>query len=283
MDQLANLRGAYRILEDTARTTIHTQTGDIQQLSSVRDDALVFMASVQMVSPWTRALVIFPDFTGMKHQNLFSAAEHQLIVDNVKAMVQALDEAYGQSLDQLPPPSSSQSYLGHTGNPGRPRVEIDAVILQSLALEPKTTLAEQLGCCTRTVRRRQQELEHQTGTALVPQQSVLSDNELDAIVGDVLKDSPNYGRSMLIGAMTFRGYNIPERRIRESLNRVRGAPGRFFGSRPIHRRSYYVPAANSLWHHDGQHGELAIPFHTSTVAQNCSRSDPLEDCHPWLH
>ena len=113
-----------------------------------------------------------------------------------------------------------------------------------------------LGCSARTVRRRQRDLEHETGAPLTLQPSVLTNDELDTIVNRILETFPHYGRSMVIGMMAANGYNIPELRIRSSIDRVRGAPGRFFGSRPIHRRKYYVPAANSLWHHDGQHGAL---------------------------
>lgn len=59
---------------------------------------------------------------------------------------------------------------------------------------------------------------------------------------------------MLMGAMRFNGFNVPERHVRESITCVSGAPSQFFGSHRIHRRKYYVPAPNSLWHHDGQHG-----------------------------
>ena len=170
-------------------------------------------------------------------------------------MVMLLDEARNKSIDPPDTPPPSFSRLHHTGRPGRPRIEIDPQALSmALALEPKTTLAGVLGCSTRTVRRRQQEIEDQAGTPITPQRSRFSDNELDAIISGILKDFPHYGRSMLIGAMTFHGHNVPERHIRESLERIRGAPGRFFGSRPIHRRKYSVPAPNSLWHHDGQHG-----------------------------
>ena len=171
-------------------------------------------------------------------------------------MVQALDEAQNQSMDplttSLPPPS----HLHHTGAPGRPRFEINPDVLEStLAIEPKTQVADMVGCCPRTVRRRQLDLERQTGIPLTPQRSSISDEGLDEIVGALLQGFPHYRRSMLMGAMASAGHNIPERRTRESFKRVCGAPGRFFGSRPIHRRKYYVPAANSLWHHDGQHGK----------------------------
>lgn len=198
-------------------------------------------------------------------------------------MVESLDEAQDNSLDPLTATPPSLSNLHYTGRPGRPRIEIDPGILsRTLPIEPKTAVAGLLGCSARTVRRRQQEVEHQTGVLLAPRQSALSEDELDAIVSQILNDFPYYGRSMVMGAMTVRGHNVPERRIRESIDRVRGVPGRFFGSRPIHRRKYYVPAANSLWHHDGQHGALYNP-RLQGGNSTPPRIDPLEDRHPWLH
>jgi hypothetical protein len=182
-------------------------------------------------------------------------------MSNVKVMVISLDGAENDSIDPPTEQPPSLSVLNRTGRPGRPRFEINPSVLASaLPIERKTTLANMLGCSARTVRRRQQDVERQTGVQLAPERSVLSNDELDAVVGPILEEFPHYGRSMLMGAMTVRGHNVPERRIRESLDRVRGAPGRFFGSRPIHRRKYYVPAANSLWHHDGQHGGLFTIF-----------------------
>lgn len=172
-------------------------------------------------------------------------------------MVQALDEAQNQSMDLPAIPIPPPSHPHHTGAPGRPRLEIDPGILEStLAVETKTKVADMLGCSARTIRRRELDFKRQTGIALTPQRSSLSDERLDEVVAALLQEFPHYGRSMLMGAITANGHNVPERRIRESYTRVCGAPGQFFGSRRIHRRKYYVPAANSLWHHDGQHGGL---------------------------
>jgi hypothetical protein len=180
------------------------------------------------------------------------------IVENLKVMVQALDDAQLQSLDPPVAPLPSLSQAKHTGHPGRPRIEIDPEVLQaSLALEPKTTLANMLNCSPRTVRRRQQDLED-AGIPLTPKQTNITNNELDLIIREILHRFPNFGRSMVMGTLRADDYTIPEHRVRASIERVRGAPSQFFGSRHIHRRKYYVPAVNSLWHHDGQHSKWHI-------------------------
>jgi hypothetical protein len=192
-----------------------------------------------------------------QHRGILPGEELELIKSNVGDMVESLDEAEGDSVDPQTIPLPSLSHLNHTGRRGRPRIEIDPSILSTtLPIKRKTTLASAIGCSARTVRRRQKDVEQQTGVALTPDRSKLSDADLDAVVGKILREFPHYGRSMLTGAMTVQGHNVPEKRIRASIARVRGAPARFFASRPIHRRKYYVPAANSLWHHDGQHGTL---------------------------
>ena len=255
MDQASNLRAAYRILEDRVEGVLRVQIGDRRRLSAMRNDVLAFMAAIGNVCHQARKAVTGLILLPLKQQILFPREELELIMSNVKTMVRLLDETEVRSIDPPTSPVPSLSHLNRTGVPGRPRIEIDPDVLsRTLALEPKTTLANVLGCSTQTIRRRQQEVERRTGASLTPQRQMLSNEELDSIINGILGEFPHYGQSMLIGAMTFHGYNVPESRIRESISRVCGAPSHFFGSRPIHRRKYYVPAANSLWHHDGQHG-----------------------------
>lgn len=197
-------------------------------------------------------------------------------------MVQALDDAQLQSLD--PPATSppSLSYLKHTGGPSRPRIEIEPELLQSaLALGPKSSLANMLGCSPRTITRRQRELED-AGMNLAPQQTRVTDDELDIIIREILHRFPDFGRSMVMGTLDDGNYNVPEHRVRASIQRVRGAPSQFFGARRIHRRKYFVPAVNSLWHHDGQHGKQD-PSNLKKLPSLSARIDPMEDCYPWIY
>ena len=114
--------------------------------------------------------------------------------------------------------------------------------MDTLPLEPKTTVAHLLGYLPQTIRRHQQAIECQTGVFLTPDQSRLSDKELDAIMGEILKDFPHYRRSMVLGAMTIHSHNVPESHVQKSIDQVHGAPGRFFGARLIHWHKYFVPA-----------------------------------------
>lgn len=286
MNQASNLRACYRILEDRVTTALQTRIGDHLRLGDVRDDALAFEDAVNGVSIGTRRprLGLIQSSVASQNGDLFSETELALITSNIRTMVKLLDEAKDQSIDPPTAPPPPLSLLHHTGVAGRPRIEIDPTVLSSiLSMKPKNSLARMVGCSARTVRRRQLEVERQTGEPLTPNRSTLSDDELDALVAKNLEDFPHFGRNMLIGAMAFQNINVPERRVRDSLERVRGAPGRFFGSRPIHRRKYYVPAANSLWHHDGQHGLLFSDLEVYGNDSYLLRIDPLEDRHPWFH
>ncbi|KAJ7796811.1 hypothetical protein B0H14DRAFT_2390310, partial [Mycena olivaceomarginata] len=61
------------------------------------------------------------------------------------------------------------------------------------------------------------------------------------------------GRSMISGRLKAAGHRVPRDRIAACYLRIHGTPGHF-GAHFIHRTPYHVAGANSLWHHDGQHG-----------------------------
>jgi hypothetical protein len=77
--------------------------------------------------------------------------------------------------------------------------------------------------------------------------------ELDRILSAVLDIFPTFCRRMLSGHLKAAGHHVPRERIAASYVRVHGSPG-IFGDRSIHRKVYRVAGANSLAHHDGQHG-----------------------------
>src|SRR5262249_30195352 len=86
-----------------------------------------------------------------------------------------------------------------------------------------------------------------------PATTSLTDSEHDRLISEVLESFPAYGHCMLKGSLLSRGHRVPDHRIRDSYIRVHGVT-QIFGDRGLHRKIYNVPGANSLWHHDGQHG-----------------------------
>lgn len=83
----------------------------------------------------------------------------------------------------------------------------------------------------------------------------LSDEDLDAVMAQILDSFPTFGRRMIDGHLKHLGHSVPRSRIQASYARVHGPPVAAFGVRRIQRRVYNVRGYNSLCHHDGQHGK----------------------------
>jgi hypothetical protein len=182
-------------------------------------------------------------------------------------MVFHLDQARQASSDPLEGPTIPFALTMHTGRRGRPRVEVDPDLLSTaLTLRPKTQVAKTANCSARTIRRRQldygivipgpsrSQAQQAGGDDGGPSHSgALSDDELDRYLTILIQDFPTFGRRLATASLRANGIIVSEVRVRDSLVRIRGVPGTF-GGRRVHRRRYQVAGANSLWHHDGQHG-----------------------------
>ena len=188
-------------------------------------------------------------------------------------MVTQLDNACHQSLDTPDGPSIVLSYQSMTGRRGRPRTKINPNFLsQALDLWGPTHLGLVFKCSACTVQRRA--LEHGlvdpgdpvytkedqpdgtiscTFTSYTHPVSTITDQQLDSFINDIFEIFPAFGWRMIAGRLKASGYYVPRERIAASFLRVHGSSG-VFGDRSIHHKVYKVAGANSLWHHDGQHG-----------------------------
>ena len=83
--------------------------------------------------------------------------------------------------------------------------------------------------------------------------SLISDAELDELVGNVVLLHPQCGERSVTGYLRSQGHHIQRERIRQSIRRVDpvGVEARARGV--LHRRRYHVEAPNSMWHLDGYH------------------------------
>jgi hypothetical protein len=178
-----------------------------------------------------------------------------------------LDQARQASSDPLEDPPIPLVRTIQTGRRGRPRVEIEPNLLSTaLNLRSKTQVAKMANCSARTIRRRQleyginalrpnhsqtQQAGRDSGGSLPS--SEINDEELDRHLAIIMQDFPSFGRRLATASLRAHGVIVSEGRVRNSLTCVSGVPGTF-GGRRIHRRQYRVAGANSLWHHDGQHG-----------------------------
>ena len=176
-----------------------------------------------------------------------------------------LDQAGQASSDPLEDQAIQFVRSIHTGRPGRPRVEIEPTLLSTvLALRAKIQVAKTVGCSARTIWRRQLEYgieiprpshsqtQQASGDNSVSSEEI-SDEELDRCLAIIIQDFPTFGRRLAVASLRANGVMVSEARVRDPLTRVSGVPGTF-GGRRVHRRRYQVAGANSLWHHDGQHG-----------------------------
>ncbi|KAJ7092053.1 hypothetical protein B0H15DRAFT_777894 [Mycena belliarum] len=84
--------------------------------------------------------------------------------------------------------------------------------------------------------------------------SCITDDELDGLLLRLRQHYRRAGITMFDGMLRRLGHHVPRARIRESLLRIDPVQ-RVFQRITIRRRVYSVPGPNSLWHHDGQHGE----------------------------
>ena len=178
-----------------------------------------------------------------------------------------LDQARHASSDPLEVPTIPFAYTVCTGRRGWPRIEVQPNLLSTaLSLRPKTRIADTAKCSARTIHRRQldygivtpgpshSQQVQQAGDNNTPSHSeTVSDEELDRHLAIIIQDFPTFGRRLATASLRANGVIVSESRVRDSLTRINGVPG-VFGGRRVHRRRYKVAGANSLWHHDGQHG-----------------------------
>ena len=139
-----------------------------------------------------------------------------------------------------------------SGNRGRPKYNISREQLE-LYLHygfSLSKISEMLFVSTKTVRRRIEEFN------INPKPfSNLSNEDLDAVVSEILSEFPNCGSKRMAGFLLAKGLRIQQARVRETLRRTDpdGVLLRSLQLRMIARRRYNVKSPLSLWHLDGHH------------------------------
>ncbi|PPQ97082.1 hypothetical protein CVT26_001047 [Gymnopilus dilepis] len=256
-----NLRAAFQKLTSDVDRALLTRVGNQEQLSIVWNEVLRFYEAAEI------------------NKEAFSAVEWSTISQAIKDMVAYLDAAALASADppEALPLAAAQRVM--TGRKGRPRVEIHReVLIEGSLHRSNEAIGEVVGCSARTVRRRK--LEQGLAAPALPvfeeqvdengdivlhrnppprREQTLTDEELDFLVQEILTRFPNFGQSMINGALRSASIYVTRERLVASYIRVHGAP-RPFGDNTITRRKYSVAGANSLWHHDGQHGLIKYKF-----------------------
>lgn len=195
-------------------------------------------------------------------------------------MLDTLNQAVDASSDQPDEPPASFGARVSSGRPGRPRVEIHPEDLALLATgrARNTDLAAMFDCSARTIRRRRLEFglsapghtvysdeEGSDGQIIrtyhprsASNLSDLTDDQIDQLVLSIYYQFPSFGRRMLDGYLLELGHRVPRQRLEDSYHRVVGPSTHTFAPQRLVRRAYSVPGPNSLWHHDGQHGQSSL-------------------------
>ena len=161
--------------------------------------------------------------------------EYAFFQNKLSGMLKSLDDAKHQSADPPDAPALVVASKIYSGQPGRPRLEIDQNFLQhALQHRGPSGLAEIFNCSRRTIRRRAleyglvvpgepvyHEIQTDTGTERVFTSTTgsvasLTDSDLDAKIAEILCTFPSFGHRMLKGRLRAMGYNVPAARIASS-------------------------------------------------------------------
>ncbi len=169
-----------------------------------------------------------------------------------------------------------QAQFKCSGRGGRPQADISLQLLRSLTQSygGAAKIATLLGFHPWTIRHyqlrwglvsaglapRQLDFIDESGCAhyhhhsSLPTMSSLTDEQLDHVMAEILRNYPNHGHSLIDGAIVSRGLCVSRDRIDASRLCVHGPPPPFH-RRNIARTNYSVPGPNSQWHHDGNHSK----------------------------
>lgn len=265
---------AFQELGASVSTVLCTQLGNSERVDEQKRACLQFLANIQQVciefflSNWLTF-----EAQHIPHMN---SADAHTVTTSVEEMINALESSVATSRYPVDAPPIMLGGTVHSGQQGRPPVNIRPEDLALLA-SGRTTMqdiAALYQCGARTIRRRMVEFNlSEPGPPVYVEQeqadgsveriysrgscanlSHITDEELDGILVSIYEQFPSFGRRMIDGYLMALGERVPRRRIEESYLRVIGPPNNEFGNRRIERRVYSVPGPNALWHHDGQHG-----------------------------
>ena len=140
-----------------------------------------------------------------------------------------------------------RSRLEQIEGPGRPRLAITETQLEALhhtAGFRWNDVARIFNVSSRTLRRRR----HELGMRVEGREySEVTDDQVDNIVGEVLRRTPSAGLRLVQGSLNQQGLVVQRARILGSLRRVDPVTSSLRNARQIIRRRYNVTSPNSLW------------------------------------
>ena len=146
--------------------------------------------------------------------------------------------------------SSKPSTITSNDRCGPPKFNIPKTIIQNLIDEGFliSSIAKLLSVSESTIYRRMQQygIEKQNFASI-------SDDALDQILGETVKEFPFSGESLLAQILKQKGINVQRQRIRDCLHRIDHSGVRDRKKGRLIRRVYNVQGPNHLWHVDTNH------------------------------
>eukprot|EP00112_Aurelia_sp_Birch-Aquarium-sp1_P026258 Seg920.7 transcript_id=Seg920.7/GoldUCD/mRNA.D3Y31 product="hypothetical protein" protein_id=Seg920.7/GoldUCD/D3Y31 len=165
-----------------------------------------------------------------------------------------VDEEYVITLNE-PVPISTLEDVDNVF--GRPRIAVEKEEMERLfgIYRSWKEVASLMGVSKKTLQRRRIEVGLIMSNRAGPRRTYtdISDEELQRTIRDVLQILPNAGETYIIGACRQRNIHVQRQRLRDAINVVDPVSRALRRSISIIRRTYSVPAPNSLWHMDGHH------------------------------
>ncbi|XP_013887271.1 uncharacterized protein LOC106534981, partial [Austrofundulus limnaeus] len=168
----------------------------------------------------------------------------------------SLIELLQQIEEHLQPPLMLVFQPSLTRTSGRPRYILsrDQLLLLREAGMSWASVSFWLGISTRTLRRRRHEM------GMNENFDTISDDHLDAVIRNIITQTPNAGVTLVQGGLRSRGLSIQRRRVRERLAVVDPVGTMIRRRYAIRRRVYNVRGPNHLWHMDSNHKLIGWRF-----------------------
>ncbi len=155
-------------------------------------------------------------------------------------------------------PASVHVETAATGRPGRPAFDIPKETLEYLRDTNFTwvQISQMFGVSITTITRRVREFR------IWQSQNVnqISNAELRNHIELIHRNYPHAGCRMVRGILTSRGLRVTVQRIHDTLAAVDPMLTAQRWGAVVHRRTYCVKGANSLWHVDGHHSLIRWGF-----------------------
>lgn len=239
---------------------------DVQQFLTDLPSQLqlqLFSGNLNALEFWTRRLNDFLNVLNVLHRRSEEVAAPFRLIDNfgeLKGEIQVLrdrfDDTVASDVEYLAELNNTRAncpneHAEELGQAGRPRKDVPKDESQRLfnIYRSWKDVASQMGISERTLYRRRQELGLVTSSRDGPRNtfSSISDDELCSLVREILNVLPNSGESYIIGACRSRGVHVQRYRVRNAIDTVDPVSRALRRTVSIVRRTYSVPAPNSLW------------------------------------